>query len=153
MASKSLSHWLQPFYQKHSQLGSAIKGLASFFRSDSSVGQLRRAAINRQAEAAAASSSSKTGVKRPRQEPLQETQASINTEMYKNSSDCGGGEDQPPSSIFATPTCGISFGRVKTASCGGREGACPAAGVVVSTTCVPTGWAMAPFSRIASWAT
>jgi len=44
----SLSRWLQPFFQKYTNIGIAIKGLANFFKVDSAVGALRQAAVAHQ---------------------------------------------------------------------------------------------------------
>ena len=41
MARQALSRWLQPFFQTHNQIGTAIKGIASFFKTDSLIGKLR----------------------------------------------------------------------------------------------------------------
>ena len=40
-----MSSWLQPFFQKHDQIGNAIKGLAGFFKTDSMVGKQREEII------------------------------------------------------------------------------------------------------------
>ena len=47
-ARTSLSRWLQPFFQKYTNIGVAIKGLANFFKVDSAVGVLRQSAVSKQ---------------------------------------------------------------------------------------------------------
>merc|ERR1719470_666055 len=60
-AKVSLSRWLQPFFQKYTNIGVAIKGLANFFKVDSSIGMLRQSAVSKQTALIEAS----RGVKRP----------------------------------------------------------------------------------------
>jgi len=60
-AKVSLSRWLQPFFQKYTNIGVAIKGLANFFKVDSSIGMLRQSAVSKQTAMIEAS----RGVKRP----------------------------------------------------------------------------------------
>eukprot|EP00092_Neocalanus_flemingeri_P017682 GFUD01019128.1.p1 GENE.GFUD01019128.1~~GFUD01019128.1.p1 ORF type:complete len:936 (+),score=293.78 GFUD01019128.1:31-2838(+) len=60
-AKISLSCWLQPFFQKYTSIGVAIKGLANFFKVDSSVGMLRHSAVMKQTALIEAS----RGIKRP----------------------------------------------------------------------------------------
>jgi len=65
-ARSSLSKWLQPFFQKFAHPGPAVQAIATFFKTDSAVGQERRAVVAEHAAAVAAS--------RPAKRPLAEVQ-------------------------------------------------------------------------------
>jgi len=103
-ARQAMSRWLQPFFQNHAQIGAAIKGMASFFKTDSLIGKQRGDVI---AEQTAMMNNSK-GLKRCRVEVNyeEETVPVVTATDY-----AGGALDHPTTAgnIFATSSDGINF--------------------------------------------
>lgn len=102
-ARQALSSWLQPFFQVHAQIGTAIKGIAGFFKTDSLVGRLRGEVI---AEHTALIKKN-GGVRRERVEvKLEEAvPVSIKPDEYK----CGVEDASTAKSIFSTSSERINF--------------------------------------------
>jgi len=115
-ARQALSTWLQPFFQAHNQAGTAIRGIAGFFKTDSMIGKQRGEII---AEHTALIAKNKGGVKRQRVEVELEDTAppAIDFNQYK---DGGPALDeaacsQQATSIFSTSSQSrITFGSTAT---------------------------------------
>lgn len=113
-AKQSLSSWLQPFFQKHSQLGSAIKGLANFFKTDSLIGKQRDVMIAEQT----ALINSKNQNKRKRVDVRLEESEGLETEkfdltqLYTGSGSTHNTENKEPSNIYEEAYTGITFNKI-----------------------------------------
>ena len=114
VARNCLSKWLQPHFTKYPSLGPAIKNLAAFFKKDSSVGNLRRQAVQKQTDFINQSKSK--GTKRPlKTSDSDEGDKPVETEslrdIYGAPSDAAVGvkKEGVASSIFAQSSEGISF--------------------------------------------
>jgi len=106
-AREALSRWLQPFFQTHKQIGTAIKGIASFFKTDSLIGKQRGEII---AEQTALINRGK-GTKRQRIEvELESTAATQDIEAADYKLAVGAVSGNTASSIFSTSSQGIYFG-------------------------------------------
>jgi len=77
-ARTSLSRWLQPFFQKYTNIGVAIKGLANFFKVDSAVGVLRQSTVAKQTAMIEAS----RGIKRSL--PQEDNNVHVNQDIQKD---------------------------------------------------------------------
>ena len=115
-ARTNLSGWLKPFLQKHTQMGTAIKGLASFFKTDSLIGRQREEVVAAQTALIHKNNASK---KRKRVDVKfedegaggsAETSLQNVAEMYKGE----GIENKAPKSIYDESTSGISFNQTSS---------------------------------------
>ena len=122
----SLSRWLQPFFQKYTSIGVAIKGLANFFKVDSSVGLLRKSAVSEQTALIEAS----RGIKRPLSEQdsdsdrhQQHDQPAVNLpELYQDKPQA---KQEVAQSIFSTSSASIAFSSMTRPATGNTVMAAP----------------------------
>ena len=109
-ARTCLSKWLQPHFNKYPNFGAASKSLAAFFKVDSSIGQMRMMAVQKQTELM---KKSKPQVKRTHgssdgsedEKPKME----VLTDIYNLGSCKQTAKEEVASSIFAQSSQGISF--------------------------------------------
>jgi len=110
-ARNCLSKWLQPHFAKYNSLGPAIKNLASFFKKDSSIGNLRQQAVQKQTDFINLSKSK--GIKRPmRTSDSDEGDKPVEAESLRDIYNTTGEKKEEAavaSSIFAQSSGGISF--------------------------------------------
>ena len=112
-ARNCLSRWLQPHFTKYPNFGQATKSLATFFKVDSAVGQLRLQAVRQQTEMMQKSKAAQQvggGVKRPHRSSSDsgdEKKSEDLQDLYNV--DCKKEKDVVASSIFAQSSEGISF--------------------------------------------
>ena len=116
----NISTWLKPFLQKHTQLGTAIKGLASFFKTDSLVGRQRGEVIAAQNALINKNNANK---KRKRVDVMMEDEEggrSSTEHIQKSIADAykgGGIENKAPSgSIYDESSSGITFNKEAASS-------------------------------------
>jgi len=115
-ACQSLSSWLQPFFQRHSSLGSAVKGLAGFFKVDSDVGRMRQEAVAAQAKIVNRSKGNESNQQQGMKRPLEQVEENTcSREMYSQKTVSP--KEKEADSIFSTTSCGISFGTLAKSGC------------------------------------
>jgi len=112
-ARTSLSRWLQPFFQKYTNIGVAIKGLANFFKVDSAVGVLRQSTVAKQTAMIEAS----RGIKRSL--PQEENNDHVNQDIQKdtvNLAECYQSnslqKENKAQDIYSTSSATITFNNV-----------------------------------------
>ena len=112
-AKACLSKWLQPHFSKYSNFGAASKSLAAFFKVDSSVGQMRREAVQRQTELMQKSNSTAQvkGIKRSHGSSDDNDDVKPNAEVLQDiyNVDCKKDPGSVAASIYAQSSQGISF--------------------------------------------
>ena len=124
-AKVSLSRWLQPFFQKYTNIGVAIKGLANFFKVDSSIGVLRQSAVSKQTAMIEAS----RGIKRPMSQqddgdkPQQDDQPALDlAERYQDRPQV---KAEVAQDIYSTSSSHITFNNITRKEGGGQLMAAP----------------------------
>ena len=112
VAKVSLSKWLQPFFQKYTNIGMAVKSLANFFKVDGNIGLLRQDSVAKQTAIIEASK----GIKRPRSQQSEDSQMPKNehstldiSEQYKNGPVV---KDNVAQDIYSTSSSTITFNNV-----------------------------------------